>query len=540
MRLMRSWVRGSVSEMGSDLDGVRRVIRMFGVVCALCAALTVAACGSSDEDSSTSAGGATTAQGPSGTLRIGLEAAPLSLDPAKDGGGFPVMLESLTHVPLIYVNADGSFGPGLATKWRYVGSGNREFELTLRHDARFSDGTPVTADAVKGWLTYFAKARGPYANLISIESIAAVDRWTVRVKLTSSNPDLPQVFSQVRNWSFVSSPKAVASPKVLGTKTFGAGPYMLDSAETVTNEKYTFVPNPYFYDRSRIRFQKVTVQIIADPSSMLSAIKTGQLDVASGRPETADAAAAAGLEIEHLPAVWTSLWFMDRDGRVAKPLGDVRVRQALNYAVDRKAITTAILGRWGTPTSQIMQVGAYDPADADHYPYDPEKAKELLAEAGYARGFSLDVVANVAEKDDKYIQAAAKYLEAVGVTLKLTRAPTGPDYVEKVFSGKFPATSLNNGVSVTIHSSYSNLFNKRASWNIFRHSDPELDRLAEEGARASDPAPYWQQMTDRITDQAWAVPLYATDILFFASKNIGGFDWGIPQFMPDASVWYEK
>src|SRR6266511_3328682 len=364
------------------------------------------------------AAAATTKQEAKPTLTIGLPFAPVSLDPSKDGAGF-LIVRALTNTAITHIKPDGSIGPGLATAWRYLGTGgrkkgpdagrgpNKDFEFTLRRNARFSDGTGVTAKAVKLWLEYFAKGNGAFASLMGpIQSIDTVGKWKVRLHLSSPNPVLPRVLSELYNWGAVSSAKAVAEPSVLGTQTVGAGPYMLDPSETVTNDHYTLVPNPYYYDKSAIRFSKVVAKVIPTASSMLQAVQTGQIDVGQGASATADAAEASGLKVVHAPNGYAGFILADRKGAASKPLADVRVRQALNYAVDRKAVTSAVVGKWGTPLAEMSSADGFVKKYANHYPYNPAKTKSLLAAAGYPNGFTLEHLGLTSS----YTQAIAKYL----------------------------------------------------------------------------------------------------------------------------------
>src|SRR5262249_44483319 len=187
---------------------------------------------------------------------------------------------------------------------------------------------------------------------------------------------------------------ALRSPAQLGTRTFGAGPYTLDPAQTVTGDHYTYVPNPRYHDKAAVHWKKVVVRIITDPQSMLNALKTGEVQVGNGDATTIGAARQAGLTIASAPLLWTGVTLADRGGKVARALADVRVRQALNYATDRKAIVNALFPGTGTPTSELTvpRGYGYDSALTNAYPYDPGKAMQLLAAAGYPHGFTLKIV----------------------------------------------------------------------------------------------------------------------------------------------------
>src|SRR5262249_15163717 len=145
----------------------------------------------------------------------------------------------------------------------------------------------------------------------------------------------------------VGCPKAVANPSSLAAQTCGAGQYVSVPSKTVLGDHYVFTPNPDYYDPAAIKFSEVDMKIISQPSTMLAAIRAGQLDVAYGDITTANAAKKAGLTVLHEANGWDGLNIVDRSGTTSKPIADVRVRQALNYALDREAITKGLLGQFG-------------------------------------------------------------------------------------------------------------------------------------------------------------------------------------------------
>ena len=500
---------------------------------------------SSARDSSQPLAGKTgSAAKPKPVLRIGLNSAPASLDPAKDTGRDQTTLRSLSHASITHLRPDGSYGPGLATSWRYIGRGNKNFEFTLRPNARFSDGTPVTAQAVKVWFNYFRGVNGGNtAALGPIRSIETIGKWTVRLHLRSPNPVIPLVLSDMQYfWGAISSPKAVATPSILGTRTFGAGPYVLLPSQTVAGDTYTYVPNKFFFDKSKIRFSKVIVKIIASPSSMLQAMNSGQLDVASGDVSTAAAAERGGLNIIRASGGFVGMIFLDRNGTVVKPLEDVRVRQALNYAIDRKTITQALVGKFGTPTSQVSTLDGSQLKYQNFYGYNPARAKSLLAEAGYSNGFSFDVVVPgyLGNFGTPVAQAVAKYLAAVGVRVTIISAATVAEFIQKGLRGEVPALGTNLTIR-PVWTLYSQMLAPNGSLNPFRVNDAAFNKLFLQGQRAANPSTYWKQLTARLTTQAVALPVFKIAAIFYASRNIGGVamterSLGIPL----AADWFPK
>jgi peptide/nickel transport system substrate-binding protein len=507
------------------------------ILAAACAAASflLAGCG----------GGATKparASASTGVLTIGLAAAPTSLDPAKDGTGFQVTMRALAMEALTHQAADGSIQPGLAASFRYVGTGHRVFAFTLRPNVRFSDGTPLTAAAVKTWLTYFERTGGPFVSQMGpISSIDTVGQRTVVLHLGAPNPNVPAVLSENFNWGFVESPNAVADPVRLATTTDGVGPYVLSRAGTVPGNYYIFLPNKYYYDPSAIHFDRVVVRIITSPTSMVEAFDSGQLDVASGDITTVKAAAAAGASVYSAPVGTDGIVLMDRGGKRDKALANLKVRQALNYSLDRTTITTALMGKYGSPTSEIITTDGTDPAYAHYYSYDPATAKKLLAEAGYAGGLTLKVIDQgySGTLGDPVDQAMAKYLAAVGVKLDITTAPTFAQYQHDLLNGSYPAAGITIG-NTPMASTYSVLWAPKAPLNLYGSDDPTLDASFKQASAAADPTPDWQAISRRTVQQADDLWVFTFPEIYYAKSDIAGISVTPAAPFAFANEWFKR
>ena len=478
------------------------------------------------------------------TLTLGLTTAPISYDPSKvDSDPFDETVMSLIYAPLIHQNPDGSFSPGLATSWRYVGKGNKTFRLTLRHNAAFSDGTPVTASAVKSWLLYFPKAKGSLSSMLAVNSISTSGKWTVTIHLKSANPLAATILSEAFVWGYVGSPKAVSNPSVFTHGGDGAGPYELESSATVSGNKYTFVPNPHYYDPSTVRFGKVVVEIISSPSSMLAAAQTGQVEVAQGDATTASAAKGNGLTVVAKPTGNAAFVFLDMTGKLVPALANVKVRQALNYAINRKAIAQALLGSYGQATSEYLTPDGFDTKYQDHYPYDPAKAKSLLAAAGYANGFSMNILSDTFEGTlgDPITQAVSQDLANVGVQAKVVGEPSASAYGSAIGSGTYPAFELDyGGDPSSLH--YGFYLAPKAPFNQQGFDDPVLDKIwaAAQTATPAKAAADWLAMSDREVNQAEMLPVLETDSIWYVSKKIGGVNFSSSAVNPFPTEWFEK
>jgi peptide/nickel transport system substrate-binding protein len=513
--------------------GRRRLSAVAGALAVSCAAVALSQVATADAAKV----GASASAKP--VLTIGISQGPNSLNPAKDSTGFQSIMRALSNESLIHWEPNGTYGPGLATSWHYVGVGNKVFEFTLRHDARFSDGSAVTAKSVKAWLEYFKGADGPFVALMGpIKSIRTIGKWSVEIRLGAGNPSMEYDLSEALNWGAVSSPKAVAKPSLLSSGTYGAGPYVLVPGQTVTGNTYTFVPNKYYYDPAAVDFSKVVVKIITDPTTMLEAIRSGEIEVATGDLSTAAAASSAGVRVVHSSEAWDGLIFLDRN---SGPLGNATVRQALNYAVNRAQITKALMGKYSVPTSEPSTIDGGS-TYTSYYSYDPAKAKALLASAGYANGFSFTVADQGfgGNSGDPLTQAIAQNLSAIGVTMNITTASTDSQWVSDGLSANYQGFQIPYTGSVSMSVFYSSIFAPAGAFNPYKADDPTLDQLATKAATASPAAAssIWKRMSLEITKQAFTLPVFQAPQIYYVSKKVGGVIATSSGSVPYATEWY--
>ncbi|MGX1676077.1 ABC transporter substrate-binding protein [Streptomyces sp. NPDC055400] len=454
------------------------------------------------------------------TLRIGQFWPPASLDPAK-GGGESLFYINPAYDPLIHRAPDGSLKPRLATSWRYLGRGNTAFEIILRKGVAFSDGAPLNADAVRKNISYFQKAAGQAAAFLApVSQVDTVDEHTVHLALSQPHPQLPALFTQDYFAGNLISPKALADPRGLSARTFGAGPYTLAPAQSVSGDHYTYVPNPTYWNTEDRRYSKVVIKVLPNENTALAALKTGQVDVISGSYAIAGGAHRAGMRIDSSPNIIMGLQLNDRAGTLCRPLGDVRVRQALNYAVDRARITKALLGSYGVATDQPAVPGQDGHNDTVFYPHDPDKARQLLARSGHSDGFTLPVVVPSAPAfPGEIAQAVAADLEKIGVTLKITakEATAAAQVITK-----FPASTMGWGALPVYFMGRGLWLREAVGMNPFHSSDAQVQKLDRQAAAADGAtrAGLDRDIVRRVTEQAWFLPVCLSPVFLFSLDTV--------------------
>jgi peptide/nickel transport system substrate-binding protein len=430
---------------------------------------------------------------------------------------------ALTYAPLFHMKPSGQIAPALATSWRTFSTGrgaNKDFEFTLRHDANFSDGTPVNAVNVAQWLTWYAANSVSYGGVLGPKpEFTAVGPWKVRARLTFPSPGFFSILSDAGlYWGFVGAPRCIATPSLFATQTCGAGPFTMDASQTVKGDHYTYVANPYYYDKKNLKWSEVDLKVIVQSTSLLQALQAGQLDVVTPNtdPSGVQAAAAAGLKVYYAS---TNQWvvLLHANNNPASPLNDLRVRQAFNYAIDRKAICSAVGFGLGRPTSEWFSGDAFDPKYQNMYPYDPNKAKQLLAAAGHSDGFTFKTF-TFNPGQVQMAQLLANYLEPLNIHEQITPGALGG-------ASTFLQTPANLISASTAPTSltYSVYLDPKSANNSVG-SDATLNQLYYQGLKAKDASSVWKKMWGRATQQAYFAPVCMMPIVWYATKSIGGIN----------------
>ncbi|MFD4509126.1 ABC transporter substrate-binding protein [Streptomyces sp. NPDC058457] len=499
--------------------------------------LLTTACGGGSGASS----GTAKAQDPN-VLTVASSIAPNSLNPALGGSADPQQyFFELAYDTLIRRDVNGTYSPALATKWGYVGSGSKTFDITLRSGVKFNDGSALTAEGVKKSLQYYAKAGGPLAaNLAPVGSIDVVSPLKLRLHLTKSDPLMPLYLSQPTAGEII-SPIGLGKTDELGTTTHGAGPYMIDASQTVSGQTYTYVPNPTYFDKSRVHWKKVVIKVIKDENTTLSAFRSGEVDYALGDSTTAKAAKSAGLQVLSNPYSVMQLMIMDRKGAMVKALGDLRVRQAMMYAINRGSVAKALYGTYAKSWDYPVLAGksGYSEGSEGKYAYNVAKAKKLLSEAGYPNGFTLPIIVNLTGTgESQAAEAFAAEMANIGINVKIT-VPANTNELYSTYT-KYPAMMFDYGVGLAPPYAQGN--DLLYSWgNPFKADDKQLDTLYSKAASATTDQLQeqgWQKFEQRLSDLSWNVYMAAVEKITYVRPGLKGVDLSSTNLTPDLSNFY--
>ncbi|MBV1705934.1 MAG: hypothetical protein KGQ37_01860 [Hyphomicrobiales bacterium] len=459
-------------------------------------------------------------------LTVGTAFAPLGLDPSISGNGRAGTMLMPAYEPLVRTRPDGTFVPALATKW-VVSPDFKSVTFTLRANAKFSDGTPVTAQAVKNSINYWVNKKGPFSvNLASLTSIDVLGPTEVKLNFSTGNPDVLYNFNTYWLAGDIIGPAALKDVGSLRSTTDGAGAYVLDPAQTVSGKSYTYVPNKYYYDPAAIRFSKIIIDVIPDANAAIAAMKAGQVQFLVSDALTANAnhtGLPKNLRIIADPVQWVGMFVLDRDGVINPALKHRRVRQALNYGIDRQLVSKALLGAYALPTDQIQGKGfmGHDDALEARYPYDPAKAKALLKAAGYPNGIPLTISYSHDTFNATLAQAFAGQYQKIGVKVTIDEKQNFGALIGPLIQKKLSAIIFTSNSDSPNIAKFQTLM-PNGSLNPFHSTDPKLEALiAAASALPSDKAASaWQKVYARVVELGWFVPLAATDVVYFVSDKI--------------------
>ena len=355
------------------------------------------------------------AQAGKSTMVLGMTLEPPGLDPTAGAASAIAevvhynILETLTKI-----NPDGSVSPLLAERWE-VSPDLRTITFYLRKGVKFSNGEPFNAQAVRFSFTRAAGDKSTNKDkrtFAAMESVSAVDEHTVVIINKEPDPDF--LFYMGQATAAIVEPKSADGNN---TKPVGTGPYELDN--WAKGSSITLKAWPGFRNASAIRIKRATFRFISDPAAQVAAVLAGDVDAF---PRVAPRGAS---QFKANPRLQTLITGSRAKTVLAinnarKPLNDVRVRRAISMAIDRKAVIAGAADGYGVPIGSHYVPGAPGYVDTTGInPYDPEKAKALLKEAGVTTPLELSLVLPPPSYARQGGEVIVAQLAKIGITAKV-------------------------------------------------------------------------------------------------------------------------
>jgi peptide/nickel transport system substrate-binding protein len=475
---------------------------VVGLAATLALSLAAAGCGGG----SSSGGGGSGAA--SKTLTLGVIVPATTFKAADMNFANESPYGQAVYDTLLKADPKGKVLPSLATEWSY-NADRTVLTMKLRDDVTFTDDTKFNADAAAQNLVRFRDGASPNKNfLVNLKDAKAVDETTLELTLTQPDPGLLNYLTQ--NAGMMGSPKAFGAADEK-TKPVGSGPYVMDTGATVVGSSYTFTKNAKYWNKDDQHYEKVVIKVFNDPTAMLNAVKGKQLSGAKlVNNDFVDQIKAGGYNLVNWELDWVGLILLDRDGKMNPALKDVKVRQALNHAFDKKGLLQAYGKGYGTPTSQIFPTNspAYDPELDNRYPYDAAKAKSLLAEAGHPNGFELSMPSTTRISTTIW-SLITQQLKDVGITAKFTDA--GTNFIPHMLEPRYAATWMTLQQDPTDSQIINFEISPNATFNPFKSTDPKVADLINKFVNAKsdeESGAAAKELNAYIVEQAWFAPWF--------------------------------
>ncbi|EHD21198.1 MULTISPECIES: peptide ABC transporter substrate-binding protein [Brenneria] len=435
---------------------------------------------------------------------------PASLDPIKAVGLPEAQVSRDLFEGLVNQDAQGDIIPGVAQRWQT--SDNRTFIFTLRGDARWSNGEPLTAkDFVYSWRRLVAPENSsPFAWFARLAGIAnaeqiiegkaspdqlgvtAVDDHTLKVQL--SKP-VPYFVSLLANFSLF--PVHQATVEKYGNdwtkpgNLVGNGAFKLQ--QRVVNEKLVLTPNDYYWDHANTKLTKVTFVPINQESNATKRYLSGDIDITESFPKNMYRKLLQDLPGQvYTPEQLGTYYYAFNTQRA--PTNDVRVRKALSYAIDRKVIAQKVLGTGEKPAYHFTPdvTAGFKPAQSLLQQYGQDEldaqAKALIFAAGYGPGkpMKLSLLYNTSENHQKIaIAIASMWKTKLGVDVRLVNQEW-QTYIDSRNSGNFDVVRASWVGDYNEASTFLSLLTSRHSGNIARFNHADYDRLMEEAGNQTN------------------------------------------------------
>lgn len=508
------------------------------------AGLLLAGCGNS-----TSSDASPSAQ--ASILRVAYAAPVTTWDPSASNSIEAVYLTNV-YEPLIYANPLGSaepFSPALATSWE-VSSDGLEWTFHLRTGVKFHDGTPFNAAAVKYSVDRTKKLNLGVAYLWApVKQVKAVDDATVKFILS-----YPAAFDRIAaascgSWMFSPATKGKSTEWWDEGHEAGTGPWVLDSYKP--NEELVFSRNPDWWGGWKDdQFSKVVVKEVGEAGTQRQMLEAGEIDYeAVIAHDQVDALAAnPDIDVYKGPSWNTYVMFFNTQ---VKPLDNLKVRQALSYAIPYQDIITVGANGLGTQSRGPVPVGLWPntAGDVPQYTYDIDKAKQLLAEAGYPNGgFELTLTYNAEDAVRKAFAPVIKEAFAkVGVDVKVQPLL----WTEQWAKGKGPAKDRQDLFLLmfwpALPDGYDNLHTLFApeqtpAWNLAYWYNADYEKTLDTAYRLSDTDPtksqqFYDQAQAILVDQAPAGYLFDAQTVTAGLKTITLDEMAINPNYPNVLFW---
>jgi ABC-type transport system substrate-binding protein len=427
---------------------------------------------------------------------------------------------------LLAVGDDGKYQPELALGWE-TSSDGKTITFRLRKGVKFHDGTPFNAQAVKSNLD---KLIPPNPVIIDgIASVDVVDDTTVKVNLTGfNNLILYQLASSYACYMYSPTALQKNGPDWAATHPVGTGPFILKDFQR--NTSMTYAKNPDYWEKGLPYLDGIIISTVLDGMTQMMTFKAGQANaIFDARQTMAAQLRDDGYALKNAPGAMYTLAF---DAKNSEMFAKAKVRQAIEYAIDKEAICNGPgLGLY-KPAYQVVTGDSsdYNPSCPPRK-YNPDLAKKLLAEAGYPNGFSFKGYFQDNTWKDGVV-AVQSYLDKVGIKMEIIYV-TSAAYASIRAMGKIEKGAATQATLNTFSNSLFMMdlyFRSDSAIYQFMTRPAGSDALIDQAKASRDPAATTkinQQISKLLYDDSTVVPIWQNPRIVVLDKSVQNDGWFI-------------
>ncbi|MBO0682814.1 MAG: hypothetical protein J2P45_06630 [Candidatus Dormibacteraeota bacterium] len=482
------------------------------------AAVAVAACG----------GGQTnTVQGPAphgNVLQIAGPGDPDSLDPMGGGSGFDVTYLYQIYEPLINLDPNtNKLLPGLATSWNWVGANKLTLRLKLRQGVTFQDGTPFNAEAAKASLDH-ARTFKTWPDLVPVTSVNVVDPYTIDINVGQPYSPLPALLT----WrgGMMESPTAIQKyGSDIGRHPVGAGPFAFQSWKA--GDSIVLTKFKDYYQADQVHLSGLNFRIIPDQTAQINALRAGQLDV-GGLADLSNLPTVQNARNLNVRVSSTTALSIVTTNNKAAPFNNVLVRRAAQMAIDRKALAIAANGKGqvnkgiGGPACQYVPPGYWPYSkDLKCWNYDPAQAKQLLAQAGYPNGVTVQLC-TIQGAPTTIPVIEKQQMAKAGFNVQISVEPVN-SCLSKMFNATGNMVQIGWTALADPYQTYATMFGPTTSFGPYP-GVPELLAKAAASYTQDQQQAVYHQLNKTLFDLAPSMPLYYNVTAGITNKRVSGVE----------------
>ncbi|MGK4198268.1 glutathione ABC transporter substrate-binding protein [Fusobacterium sp. HC1336] len=446
-----------------------------------------------------------------------------SLDIHQGNDGFSLRANRLIYSRLVEADENMQIHPGLAESWQQLD--DRTMQFKLRKGIKFHNGDDFTAEDVKFSFERMMNSPRIAFVLPPIERIDVVDDYTVNiVTKTPFGPLLAHLSHPALG--MVSKKLLTENPEALKEKPIGTGSYKFK--EWIYGDKLVLEKNEDFYDKNERGLKYIIFKNVVEASNRAIVLETGEIDIATPISSVDEENIKNNPKLQLLTKPSISYTYIGMNMTKA-PLNDIRVRKAINYAIDKQAIIDVILNGNGKIATSPIAPGVFGFTDkTKNYEYNVEKAKELMKEAGYENGFTTSILVFSGEANTQTAEIVQAYLKEIGIDLKIEIVEVSAYWdmtergVHNLFLGSWGVVTgdADYGLYAMYHSSA-----KGGAGNRDFYENEKVDELLDKAKTEIDPETrkkLYDEAQILIVNDAPDVMLYNRNLTVGAQKYIKG------------------